>query len=343
MGGAFPPLIYLRMKKIFSLLIVFFIAFFAHSQSTLYLRGDTIRMFKQADSSFAKADSFLIVTKQAFIGKNYTWQASTSLELGDTTRAIRLNKMYSRHNIVTPVNGMMIYEDSTNEFICYAAGAWGSCGGTSSTPGIDDVLAVEQPFTAHRKISGGGFNFTIDSAVVISLFSGLEFISSGIGSSIQMGDSVMNIGSSSVFDFTSITFSPTNIKFLPADGLGSAGNVWTNTGGGNGHWSAPSVQGADVASVAGAITLGNGDAFELTGTSAVTLISNAGRINGSEITLWFTSTASLTDGTANSGTDIGMELEANTNFTGSAGASITLQLIELGGTQRWRQKSRSVN
>lgn len=105
----------------------------------------------------------------------------------------------------------------------------------------------------------------------------------------------------------------------------------------------PYFQGADVASVAGAISIGDGDLFELTGANAVTLISNVGKRNGFEVTLVFTSTASLVDGTANSGTDIGMELAGNTNFTGSAGATLTLVLSEIGGTQRWREKSRSVN
>lgn len=103
-------------------------------------------------------------------------------------------------------------------------------------------------------------------------------------------------------------------------------------------------QGAPVASVAGAITLGgDGNVFEITGTNAVTLISNVGWQSGSEVTLFFTSTASLTDGTANSGTDIGMELNGNANFTGSADDSVTLVLSEIGGTQRWREKCRSVN
>jgi len=104
------------------------------------------------------------------------------------------------------------------------------------------------------------------------------------------------------------------------------------------------TQGADVASVAGTMTLGtDGNVFEITGTNAIDRITNTNYVNGSEITLLFTSTASLTDGTANSGTAIGMELNANTNFTGSAGASITLTLSEIGGTQRWREKCRSVN
>jgi len=103
-------------------------------------------------------------------------------------------------------------------------------------------------------------------------------------------------------------------------------------------------QGADVASVAGAIAVGlDGNTFELTGTNAVTLISNLNWVNGSEITFVFTSTATLTDGTANSGTDIGMELAGNANFVGSADDVITLVLSEIGGTQRWREKSRSVN
>lgn len=104
------------------------------------------------------------------------------------------------------------------------------------------------------------------------------------------------------------------------------------------------AQGADVASAAGAIALGtDGNSFEITGTSAITLISNSNWVNGSKVTLLFTSTATLTDGTANSGTDIGMELNGNTNFTGSAGATITLMLSEIGGTQRWREIGRSVN
>jgi hypothetical protein len=103
-------------------------------------------------------------------------------------------------------------------------------------------------------------------------------------------------------------------------------------------------QGADVASVAGAIALGyDGNTFEITGTNAITLISNLGWQNGAEIVLVFTSTATLTDGTANSGTDIGMELAGGANFTGSADDIVTLKLCEVGGTQRWREKSRSVN
>ena len=104
------------------------------------------------------------------------------------------------------------------------------------------------------------------------------------------------------------------------------------------------TQGADVASAAGAIALGtDGNSFEITGTASITLISNTNWANGSEVTLVFTSTATLVDGTANSGTDIGMELEGNTNFVGSAGTVVKLTLLEVGGTQRWRMSGKSVN
>lgn len=103
-------------------------------------------------------------------------------------------------------------------------------------------------------------------------------------------------------------------------------------------------QGADVASVAGAIALGyDGNVFEITGTNTITLISNLGFQNGTEVTLIFTSTATLNDGVANSGTDIGMELNGNANLVASADDVIKLVLCEIGGTQRWRESGRSIN
>jgi hypothetical protein len=104
------------------------------------------------------------------------------------------------------------------------------------------------------------------------------------------------------------------------------------------------VQGADVASTAGAMTLGNdGNVFEITGTNTITLLSNVGFQNGDEVTLMFTSTATLTNGTASSGTNIKMLLAGGANFVATANDLITLVLGEIGGTQVWREKCRSVN
>jgi hypothetical protein len=103
-------------------------------------------------------------------------------------------------------------------------------------------------------------------------------------------------------------------------------------------------QGADVASVAGAMTLGtDGTSFEITGTNAITLLSNIGRVNGNEVTLMFTSTATLVNGTVTSGTNVQMLLAGGANFSATADDTITLILGEIAGTQVWREKCRSVN
>ena len=79
------------------------------------------------------------------------------------------------------------------------------------------------------------------------------------------------------------------------------------------------TQGADVASTAGAMTLGNdGNSFEITGTNSITLLSNVGWQNGSEVTLMFTGAATLVNGTATSGTNITMMLAGAANFAATA-------------------------
>lgn len=74
------------------------------------------------------------------------------------------------------------------------------------------------------------------------------------------------------------------------------------------------AKGADVASAAGAITLGDdGNYFDITGTAAITSIT--AKTAGTVVTLQFDSTATLTDGS---------NLKLNSNFTGAAEATITL-------------------
>jgi hypothetical protein len=74
------------------------------------------------------------------------------------------------------------------------------------------------------------------------------------------------------------------------------------------------AKGADVASVAGTITLGDdGNYFDITGTNAITSIT--AKSAGTVVTLQFDSTASLVDGS---------NLKIAGNFTGVAEAQITL-------------------
>lgn len=183
-------------------------------------------------------------------------------------------------------------------------------------------IASDGTYTTNLKLSNTGTPtsfLTLNSVYgdvlsVGSLFKGSEFL-------ISQSDGIFGIsqGANQIARFTA------------SDGM-YAGRRWQTK------------QGADVASAAGAITLGgDGNVFEITGTSSITLIANTNWQNGATVTLLFTSTATLTDGTANSGSNIGMELAGNANFTATADDVLTLVLSEIGGTQRWREVSRSVN
>ena len=102
-------------------------------------------------------------------------------------------------------------------------------------------------------------------------------------------------------------------------------------------------QGADVAS-ANNLVLGNdGNTFEITGTTQINLISNLGFQNGTVIRLMFTSTPTVKNGQATSTTNITLLLAGAADFSATANDILTLQLGEIGGTQAWREISRSVN
>jgi len=212
---------------------------------------------------------------------------------------------------------------------------------TSVVPFAVKQIAAQSSNTAEFQNSSGSNLVSIGSGGQLVSVQNITAFSGG-SEQVQIG--YTNLGSASV------AFGGSSDTYLYKL---SAGRLRIYNGSTDGDLTARSVtwsgrvlqnQGADVASAAGTITLGSdGNSFEITGTSAITRISSTNWQNGSEVTLLFTSTASLTDGTANSGTDIGMELSGNANFTASAGATLTLILSEIGGTQRWREKCRSVN
>jgi hypothetical protein len=87
------------------------------------------------------------------------------------------------------------------------------------------------------------------------------------------------------------------------------------------------AKGADVASAAGAMTLGDdGNYFDITGTEAITSIT--AKTAGTQVVLQFDSTATLTDGS---------NLKLDGNFTGAAGS--TIHLVSDG--TNWYEVSRS--
>lgn len=103
-------------------------------------------------------------------------------------------------------------------------------------------------------------------------------------------------------------------------------------------------QGTDVAS-ASTLTLGNGgNVFELTGTTAVNLITSTGWQNGSEIVLVANENVTINNGTATSGSNITIKLAGAANFAMTADDTLKLVLSETtAGSQAWREVCRSAN
>lgn len=176
------------------------------------------------------------------------------------------------------------------------------------------IYSNDGVLSSNRHVSGGvsGYTLQIDSSTSISLFSGLEYIASGIGSFIQMSDSVMSIGSSSATDFTSFIFSPTRIKFTAADGAGNAGDVWTNTGSGYGHWATPPL----IASGTWSPTLTDG-----TNSSGASV--SAGRYTRVGNIVNFSLTFTTTTSSGASATTVTATLPVASDFTTTSQASGT--------------------
>lgn len=202
------------MKRIIMFLLLF-AALKVAGQTTGYLRFDTVKIMKQNGT----CELYVINKTKDSLG------LLTNVG-GGLTRFIK-PKAINDSTIIIGLDTIVVR------------------GGVSA--GVT-IYSGDGRLAGNRHISGGpdAYDIRLDSMSSISLFSGLEYISSGIGSFIQMSDSVMSIGSSSVTDFTSFIFSPTRIKFTAADGAGSSGDVWTNTGAGYGHWAPPDFSPSDT-------------------------------------------------------------------------------------------------
>lgn len=101
-------------------------------------------------------------------------------------------------------------------------------------------------------------------------------------------------------------------------------------------------QGADVASANNVTLGGDGSVFEITGTTTINLIANTNWQNGSEVTLLLENGITVSHNTASSGSNITILLAGAANFTTTAPSVLKLLLSEVGGTQAWREVSRTV-
>ena len=101
------------------------------------------------------------------------------------------------------------------------------------------------------------------------------------------------------------------------------------------------TQGVDVAS-ANNLTLGSdGNTFEITGATQINAITTSGWLNGSEVNLLFTSTPTVKHNTAGGAGTAVMLLAGSVDAAMTAGSRLKLLLSEIGGTQAWREMSRT--
>ena len=103
-------------------------------------------------------------------------------------------------------------------------------------------------------------------------------------------------------------------------------------------------QGTDIASATTIVIPTDGNTFELTGTTAVTLITTTGYQDGHEITLVANESVVMTNGTATSGANVTILLAAAGNYSMTANDTLKLVLsTTTAGGQAWRETGRSVN
>lgn len=101
-------------------------------------------------------------------------------------------------------------------------------------------------------------------------------------------------------------------------------------------------QGTDIASASTIVIPTDGNTFELTGTTAVNLITTTGWRDGFRITLIANENVTINHGTATSGSDVTILLAGSGNFAMTANDTLTLELsTTTAGGQAWREISRT--
>lgn len=101
-------------------------------------------------------------------------------------------------------------------------------------------------------------------------------------------------------------------------------------------------QGADVASANDLTLGGDGNTFEITGNVQVNAITTATWQNGSLVTLGFSGTPTIKHNTAGGAGTAKIYLSGAADFGATANDTLTLRLMEIGGTQGWYEVARTV-
>jgi len=218
-----------------------------------------------------------------------------------------------------------------NTTTLYSDAQFGKSVGFPIAPQFGSYSITGSDYMVEYPVVGGGNTYTLPTAVGIT---GRQYVVS------NSGTGVLTLATTSSQTFDNVTGVPTSL-IIPAKSsitVNSNGTGWLVSSN-----YIKTSQGADVASANNLSLNAGGSAFYITGTTTINLISNSGWQDGSEITLVFEGSLTVTNNSGTSGSNMNILLAGGANFSATANDVLKLVSITTGGTRQWLEVSRSVN
>lgn len=159
-------------------------------------------------------------SKNILVGTTTPTNSSTGVEIGGTTKALLLSRLTSvQEAALTAVNGMEIYNTTTNKFRCYENGAWADCIGTGGGGANTFLSNLTSPTAINQDLNLGANNIfdvnEIDATTIqtdnISAIGGGAYIISVANKTLQTSGGNNMLDWSTVGSFNVQTNKVTNM------------------------------------------------------------------------------------------------------------------------------------
>lgn len=156
-------------------------------------------------------------------GSSFALNTDASLDLQATDKALILNRLDSTaEGALTAVNGMEIYNTTTNKFRCYQNGAWADCIGS----GGGGILANDTYFQAYNSSAVATDLFKLSATDKYVLVDATDVTSVGVTDRQLVNTSGM------ILDWSTSSLTVNQNELIPSSDsalqLGSATNRWGN-------------------------------------------------------------------------------------------------------------------
>ena len=206
---------------------------------------------------------------------------------------------------------------------------------TTGTPTAFLVIGgAHTTLTASTESIGANFNFSaIKEFATGAITTQREILIQAptygfVGASVVTNAATLSISGAPIAG-TNATLTNSSALWIQAGALRADGRVLQN-------------QGADVASGTNLTLAGDGNTFEITGTTQIDLILITGWRDGAVVTLVFNESVTVRHGIATSGSNVTILLAGAANFSATANDTLTLVLCSTtAGGQAWRELART--